>query len=79
MSISPPRRKFSYPLYDTTEYVMNRKRIFTLLKSKTVIGAVLGAAAYLVNLEHIDANAILQAAGPVLAAIGVRDALIPSR
>ena len=58
---------------------MNRKRLWTLIKSKTVIGAILGAGAYLVGLDHIDANAVLTAAGPVLAAIGVRDALIPGR
>ena len=80
MSIVPPR-KFNWkapdhaPHYDTQEKVMNRKRLWTLIKSKTVIGAILGAGAYLVGLEHVDANALLTAAGPVLAAIGVRDAL----
>lgn len=78
MSISPPRRKFDWhgtTQYDSQENIMNRKRIWTLIKSKTVIGAVLGAAAYLVGLDHIDANAIITAGSPVLAAIGIRDAL----
>lgn len=67
------------PKYDSLSRINTMKRIKILLFSKTVIGAVLGAAAYLVGLDHIDANAVLQAAGPVLAAVGVRDAMIPGR
>lgn len=51
------------------------KRIALLVKSKTVWGAVAGAVAYLTGLDHIGVHEAIQAAGPVIAAIGVRDAI----
>lgn len=51
-------------------------RIGILLKSKTVWGTVLGAATYLLGLGHSPSILeVVQAAGPVIAAVGVRDAI----
>lgn len=68
-------RKFHYPLYDSQEKVMNRKRLLVLLKSKAVWGAVFAAGAWLVEQPVIDAASIIQAAGGILTAVGVRDSI----
>lgn len=49
-------------------------RLTTILKSKTVWGAVLTSAAWLYGQPHVGVVEVVQAAGPVLAAAGVRDA-----
>lgn len=67
--------KFNYKHYDSQEKVMARKRFLTLLKSKTVWGAVATAAAGLLAAPAIGLSEIVQAGGLVVAAIGVRDAL----
>lgn len=51
------------------------KKILKLARSKTVIAAVLGAAAHLLNQPEIGAPEIIEAGSLVLGAAGVRDAL----
>lgn len=50
-------------------------RITTLLTSKTVWGAIIGAAAYLIAQPHLGLHEIAAGIAPVLTAIGVRDAI----
>jgi hypothetical protein len=50
-------------------------RLAVLLKSKTVWGAVLGAGAWLIGQPHVGVVEVMQAAGTVLSAAGVRDAI----
>lgn len=50
-------------------------RFFTLVTSKTVWGAVAVAGGYLASQPKIGWLQILQAAGGVLSAAGVRDAI----
>lgn len=54
---------------------MTRARLKVLLRSKTVLGAVFSAGAWLVQQPHITVAAALQALGMVLTAAGVRDAI----
>lgn len=51
------------------------KRIGILLRSKTVWGVIAGAVSYLTGQDHIGVHEIINAASPVIAAIGVRDAI----
>lgn len=50
-------------------------RLVIILKSKTLWGAVFGAAAWLVSQPKIGIAEIVQALGTVLSAAGVRDAI----
>jgi hypothetical protein len=50
-------------------------RVIVLLKSKTLWGAVLTAAAWLLNQPHVGPLEILQALGAIVSAAGVRDAI----
>lgn len=50
-------------------------KIGTLLKSKTVWGAILAAGAWVLNQPHVDPQTVITAVGTVLSAIGVRDAI----
>lgn len=51
------------------------KRIAVLLKSKSVWGAVAVAVSYLTGQDHIGVHEIVTAAGGVISAVGVRDAI----
>lgn len=77
MSIVPPRPKYrypnSYPRYDSQEYLMNRKRLITILKSKTFWGGVFAATGTVLAAPAITLDVVIQAGGIVLAAAGVRD------
>lgn len=50
-------------------------KLFRILTSKTVLGAIAAAAGYLAAAPAVDVWAIVQAAGVVLGAIGARDAI----
>lgn len=55
------------------------RRLDVILKSKTVWGAVFTAAAWLLKQDHIGVIEIVQAAGALLSAIGIRDAITQGR
>lgn len=50
-------------------------RLGILLRSKTLWGSVLTAAAWLLSLPHVGAVEVAQAVGGVITAAGVRDAV----
>lgn len=54
---------------------MTRDRLVTVLKSKTLWGAVFASAAWLVAQPHVGLPEIIQAIGAVVSAAGVRDAI----
>jgi hypothetical protein len=62
-----------YPRYDSLESIMNRKRLITILKSKTFWGGVIGAAGLLLDAPAITLSVVAQAGGLVLAGAGIRD------
>lgn len=76
MSVQPPR-KFDWhgttPHYDSLEKVMNRKRLITILKSKTFWGGVAAAVGTLLGAPEITPDVVITAGGIVLGAAGVRD------
>lgn len=51
------------------------KRLGILLRSKSVWGAVAVAVSYLTGQDHIGVHEIINAAGGVISAVGVRDAI----
>lgn len=50
-------------------------RIVTILKSKTVWGALAAAVSYLTAQPHVGLHQVVIAAGTVLSAVGIRDAI----